>query len=524
LFAAENLPRFKVLIAGGSEKEAIWVRSLITVIPTLRSAFKTGLIDVWSRVEPSSLPELYSRCSVVCIPSLREQFGIVAIEAMMCGTPVVATRTGGLQHIIVQDFTGLLVDRLHPPAFASALSLFIRNGKNSQWMGNNAVHWTKDVFTIENVALKYQELYESLLSGENVCTEDTLMRGGMHLRLFNKQISGIEQLVGEELIDFKNVSSSPSPSFVIRTKAEKYFVKIFQLRPSSMTCLIQSSVEENSPPLYGERVRVAMKLSDASVCPSVVAGDETKGILIQEYLENMPLVSDMDAEQKLFAASSAIASICQPDETQLEYLLSAFHSVKICDPEHAIDTVDSAATKLFAVTLGGDYRIRKCHPQIELLRIKKILEGNSFLTPLDFRSRALGTIWFLLGQMDFVIAPPVLAHGSMKRVHLMRRPSDQTLVVCDLDHVGFYLGPYDIAHWVFYEYKGMENPAPEAMLKAIRRMAEGNEESYLGVAWLIYIILYRALWTFACGNWTSGSWNMHFLAAFPYAFRKVFTQ
>ena len=55
------------------------------------------------------LKAMYQRASLVCVPSYYESFGLVALEAMACGLPVVATRVGGLSEIVEDGVTGILV-------------------------------------------------------------------------------------------------------------------------------------------------------------------------------------------------------------------------------------------------------------------------------------------------------------------------------------------------------------------------------------------------------------------------------
>lgn len=59
----------------------------------------------------AALVELYQRARVVAVPSLYEPFGIVALEAMACGRPVVASRVGGLEEVMDDGVEGFLVER-----------------------------------------------------------------------------------------------------------------------------------------------------------------------------------------------------------------------------------------------------------------------------------------------------------------------------------------------------------------------------------------------------------------------------
>src|SRR5947209_16938527 len=85
-----ELPRVGLWIAGGSPREVNAVSRMINRIRSLRALHEEGRILLWGRVENLALSELYSRASVTVIPSYREEFGIVAVEAMMSGCPVIA--------------------------------------------------------------------------------------------------------------------------------------------------------------------------------------------------------------------------------------------------------------------------------------------------------------------------------------------------------------------------------------------------------------------------------------------------
>lgn len=74
-----------------------------------------------SRVSDDELVRLYNEAAAVAYAAVREPFGLVPLEAMACGTPVVAVREGGVRETVVDEETGLLVERETKP-FATALS------------------------------------------------------------------------------------------------------------------------------------------------------------------------------------------------------------------------------------------------------------------------------------------------------------------------------------------------------------------------------------------------------------------
>lgn len=135
---ARMVPDARLVIVGGdsprgSRGERIRLRL---------TARRLGVSDRVRFVEPvahDELPDLYRAADVVVVPSASESFGLVALEAAACGTPVVATAVGGLRLIVRDGDTGYLVDRRDPGSFANALSRVLADPLLRERLGAGAV-------------------------------------------------------------------------------------------------------------------------------------------------------------------------------------------------------------------------------------------------------------------------------------------------------------------------------------------------------------------------------------------------
>lgn len=106
------------------------------------AARRLGVADRLQFLEPvphRELPDLYRAADVVVVPSASESFGLVALEAAACGTPVVATAVGGLRLTVRDGETGYLVGRRDPAGFAAALSRVLADPSARRRLGGNAV-------------------------------------------------------------------------------------------------------------------------------------------------------------------------------------------------------------------------------------------------------------------------------------------------------------------------------------------------------------------------------------------------
>lgn len=108
------------------------------------------------------LAEWYRAADVCVVPSLSESFGLVALEAAACGTPVVASEVGGLRALVAHGLTGYLIDSRDPGEWASRLDAILSNPDRARAMGTDAEMRSRE-FSWDMAAVRLRRLYADLL-------------------------------------------------------------------------------------------------------------------------------------------------------------------------------------------------------------------------------------------------------------------------------------------------------------------------------------------------------------------------
>jgi D-inositol-3-phosphate glycosyltransferase len=120
------------------------------------------LVTFLGAKDQNTLAYYYSAAQMVVMPSHYESFGMVAIEAMACGTPVIAYDVGGLTYTIEDGFNGYLVPRQDYSALADKISLLLRHQDLREQLGEQARHWVER-FSWSNIAHEILATYEKAL-------------------------------------------------------------------------------------------------------------------------------------------------------------------------------------------------------------------------------------------------------------------------------------------------------------------------------------------------------------------------
>ncbi len=120
-------------------------------------------------VDHSRLPEYYRSADLFVLPSIvdktgnRETQGVVYLEAMASGCPVIGTRTGGIPDVIEHKKTGLMVNEKDPEALASAMLTLLDDAGLRDQLIKNALIRINDRFNWSAIAQDYIDVYRSVL-------------------------------------------------------------------------------------------------------------------------------------------------------------------------------------------------------------------------------------------------------------------------------------------------------------------------------------------------------------------------
>ena len=120
---------FRVLIVGGDTRAEAELATLRALAERLDIDHHISFVGA---VPHEDLPMYYNAADVCVVPSYYESFGLVAVEAMACGVPVVASRVGGLTSTVSDGETGYLIPWRCPEPFAERLELLLDNDELTQ--------------------------------------------------------------------------------------------------------------------------------------------------------------------------------------------------------------------------------------------------------------------------------------------------------------------------------------------------------------------------------------------------------
>jgi D-inositol-3-phosphate glycosyltransferase len=163
--ALAEVPDTELVVAGGPPPGLVDSDPDVAVLRA--AAVRCGVVDrvdLRGRMGRSELPALLRSADLVVCAPWYEPFGIVPLEAMACGVPVVASAVGGLVDSVVDGVTGAHVPPRHPAVLAAAMRKLLADPAARRAMGRAGLARVRGRFTWDRVATATAEVYEEVLA------------------------------------------------------------------------------------------------------------------------------------------------------------------------------------------------------------------------------------------------------------------------------------------------------------------------------------------------------------------------
>jgi starch synthase len=154
-------PGAQLVICAGQPDTAELAAEVTALVGHLQET-RSGVIWLSGMLAKPEVIQLLSHATVFACPSLYEPLGIVNLEAMACGTAVVASRVGGIPEVVADGETGLLVPLDDPAALAYGLNTLLGDPDRSRWMGQQGRKRAIAEFGWQAIAVQTAALYAEL--------------------------------------------------------------------------------------------------------------------------------------------------------------------------------------------------------------------------------------------------------------------------------------------------------------------------------------------------------------------------
>ena len=155
-----SVPSARLCLAGGAQlwKTVSEVPGAVACTEKVREMERNGMLTTVDSMPRNQMPAFWNSLEVAVVPSLHEAFGLVALEAMACGIPVVAAAVGGLKEIVQEGESGLLFPPGNASALAQALVTLLTNETLRQRLAQGALR-RAEMFSLERRSRALMQLF-----------------------------------------------------------------------------------------------------------------------------------------------------------------------------------------------------------------------------------------------------------------------------------------------------------------------------------------------------------------------------
>jgi glycosyltransferase involved in cell wall biosynthesis len=155
--------RVQLVIIGPFVGESSYHKEVISLITKINEKALHKITYLGPK-KPHEVLDFYRSASIVVVPSLSESFGNVVLEALACGTPVIASNVGGIPEIIRNWENGILVSPGDYAKLAEAIQFLLDNRDVRKKIGDKGRRLAVEKFSFESTVRKLLKVYNSLLN------------------------------------------------------------------------------------------------------------------------------------------------------------------------------------------------------------------------------------------------------------------------------------------------------------------------------------------------------------------------
>jgi D-inositol-3-phosphate glycosyltransferase len=157
-------PHYLYIIGGDPDSDPKEMNTEMQRLQKLRAELGVkDLVIFLGKKEQDILQYYYSSAEMLVMPSNYESFGMVALESMACGTPVIATQVGGLQHLVQDKETGFIVPNGNPDALEEKITQLLCKEEIKQELGENSILYAQS-FSWDVITKKLIESFDRTIS------------------------------------------------------------------------------------------------------------------------------------------------------------------------------------------------------------------------------------------------------------------------------------------------------------------------------------------------------------------------
>lgn len=158
-----EVPNFKLVMLGRFSRNEAYTQKLRSTLLNEGLFRRVKWLGLRENVQ-----DFMTAFDMLAVPSIEEPLGLVAVESLAAGTPVVATRTGGLPEVVKHNEGGLLVPPRDPDALADAVIKMAQNSALRYKMGLAGQNYVRDEFDTEKLCDRVEQIYQMVMKRDQI--------------------------------------------------------------------------------------------------------------------------------------------------------------------------------------------------------------------------------------------------------------------------------------------------------------------------------------------------------------------